>query len=74
MLHTFTGTRDEAWFLLISLGIEARSGPILQGLFSCLRGMQENNSDLLLAAFEQLKSEMQTIKLVLERMPDKARD
>jgi indoleamine 2,3-dioxygenase len=71
MLHTFTGTRDEAWFLLISLGVEARGGPILSAIMSSMRAMRSGNENLLLDSFRALEKELHAIRLILERMPDK---
>ena len=71
MLHTFTGTRDEAWFLLISLGIEARGGPILKSIMQCLNAMTVHDESVMLEALKALSKELLIIKLILERMPDK---
>ncbi|KAJ9422868.1 Indoleamine 2,3-dioxygenase-domain-containing protein [Fusarium oxysporum] len=70
-LHTFTGTESEKWFLLISVAMEARAGTIIPKMMEALEAVKTRDYDVIISALEQLKSCIDSVGVLLERMYEK---
>ncbi|KAM0213273.1 hypothetical protein ACHAQI_004316 [Fusarium lateritium] len=70
-LHTFTGTESESWFLLISVAMEARAGAIIPRMMEALNAVKTRDYDVIIAALEQLKTCIDGVGDLLERMYEK---
>lgn len=69
--QTFSGTRDEEWFLLISLAIEAKGGPILRLILAAMKAICEQEDDRLMIELTQLSRMIKEVAEILNRMNDK---
>jgi indoleamine 2,3-dioxygenase len=70
MTHLFTGTRDEEWFLAISIAIEAQGGKILTLILDILNAMEKQDTDLLTQHLKKFKKQLQKVKEILQRMTE----
>ncbi|KAF4988839.1 hypothetical protein FGRMN_9513 [Fusarium graminum] len=70
-LHTFTGTESESWFLLISVAMEARAGAIIPRMMDALNAVKTRDYDVIISALEQLKTCIDGVGELLERMYEK---
>lgn len=70
-LHTFTSTESEKWFLLISVAMEARAGTIIPKMMEALEAVKTRDYDVIISALEQLKSCIDSVGVLLERMYEK---
>jgi indoleamine 2,3-dioxygenase len=68
MYQTFTGTRDEAWFLLISLGIEAKGGDILKCIVDGMNAVVSDDVAGLSGILKKLRISISELYDVLVRM------
>ncbi|KAL2759898.1 hypothetical protein ACRALDRAFT_1038940 [Sodiomyces alcalophilus JCM 7366] len=67
-LHTFTGTRDEAWFYLVSVAMEAEGAHIVPSMLEALEAIKFRDYDTITAALEALTGRIRKIGALLERM------
>lgn len=67
-LHTFTGTRDEAWFYLVSVAMEAEGGRIVSSMLSALDAIKTRDYGTIAAALEKLSESIRKTGAFLERM------
>jgi len=71
VLHTFTGTIDEAWFYLISVAIEARGAEIIRLMLRAMDAVRSNSPSVVADSLETLSVIFQEIGVILERMYEK---
>jgi indoleamine 2,3-dioxygenase len=67
-LHTFTGTRDEEWFLLVSVAMEARCAAIIPVMLRAISASRENNSEVVKESLEAFAQCAVDLGILLERM------
>ncbi|KAF6803541.1 indoleamine -dioxygenase pyrrole -dioxygenase [Colletotrichum sojae] len=67
-LHTFTGTRDEAWFYLVSVAMEAQGARIMTDMMNALESIKTRDYDTITRALEGLSANIRKIGALLERM------
>lgn len=67
-LVSFTGTRSEAWFLLISVCMEARGAGIIDTMLTGLEAVKMRNYDVIIASLHELTSCINGVGDLLERM------
>lgn len=67
-LHTFTGTKDEEWFYLISVAMEARGGSIVAGLLAALEAADRDEAEVVEASLLSLANTLQELGILLDRM------
>lgn len=68
VLHTFTGTKDEEWFYLVSVAIEARGAKIIPVMLKAIDAARQNNSSVVLSALSKFTNCVRDIGSVLKRM------
>ena len=73
VLHTFTGTMDEAWFYLISVAIEARGAEIIPVMLRAIDAARAGDSQLLVECLLVFADSVKQIGIILERMYEKCR-
>jgi indoleamine 2,3-dioxygenase len=72
-LHTFTGTRDEEWFYLVSVAIESHGSgiiPIMLNAMECATSTSSNPS-VVISALGQFKQCIKEVGELLQRMYEK---
>ncbi|RDI88954.1 hypothetical protein Vi05172_g1669 [Venturia inaequalis] len=67
-LVTFTGTKDEEWFYLISVAMEARGGRIVKEMLAALAAACSNKADVVAAALLDLAETIKELGALLARM------
>jgi len=67
-LHTFTGTRDEEWFYLVSVAIEARGAPVIPIMLRAMDAVRANNPSLVIECLTKFVLCVDEISALLERM------
>ncbi|KXH46073.1 indoleamine 2,3-dioxygenase [Colletotrichum nymphaeae SA-01] len=67
-LHTFTGTKDEAWFYLVSVAMEAQGARIMTDMLNALESIKTRHYDTITRALEALSGNIRQIGALLERM------
>ncbi|TDZ32044.1 Indoleamine 2,3-dioxygenase [Colletotrichum trifolii] len=67
-LHTFTGTRDEAWFYLVSVAMEAQGARIMTDMMRALESIRTRDYDTITRGLENLSANIRQIGALLERM------
>lgn len=67
-LVSFTGTRSESWFLLISVIMEARGAAIIDTMLTALAAVKTREYDIIIAALRELATCIDGVGDLLERM------
>jgi len=67
-LNTFTGTRDEEWFYLVSVAIEARGAPIIPIMLKAMDAVRADNPSLVVECLTEFVICVDEITAILERM------
>lgn len=70
-LHTpisFTGSRSESWFLLISVAMEARAAGIIQTMMDAVNAVKTRDYDSITESLRQLQSCITQVGALLDRM------
>ncbi|KAI5459072.1 Indoleamine 2,3-dioxygenase [Mariannaea sp. PMI_226] len=70
-LISFTGTESEAWFLLISVAMEAKAGSIIPPMMRALDATKTRDYDIIISALHALRDCIDDVGLLLERMYEK---
>ncbi len=70
VLHTFTGTRDEEWFYLISIAIEAHGALIIPEMLKAINATRSGKSHVVLSSLLKFAVCIKEIGLILERMSE----
>ncbi|TVY34465.1 Indoleamine 2,3-dioxygenase [Lachnellula subtilissima] len=67
-LHTFTGTRDEEWFFLISVAIEAQGAAIIPVMLKAMDAAQLNKPEMVISALIKFSKCVEEVGAILKRM------
>lgn len=67
-LTTFTGTKDEEWFYLISVAMEARGGSIVASLLSALEAADAEMTEAVTKSLLSLATTLNELGILLDRM------
>ncbi|WYZ36095.1 hypothetical protein EsH8_X_000742 [Colletotrichum jinshuiense] len=67
-LHTFTGTKDEAWFYLVSVAMEAQGARIMTDMLTALESIKTRDYETITKALDGLSANIRKIGALLERM------
>ena len=73
LLQYFQGSRDEAWFILIHVDIEAKAGKLLQSLYNLsefIYSGKEHNDDLFTSNLASIMDAFIGLNETLARMPE----
>ncbi|KAG5439848.1 hypothetical protein PCANB_000130 [Pneumocystis canis] len=70
-IHTFSGTRDESWFYLISTIIEFEGAPCLQIILDTIAAAYSNNKNTYIANMRKLSYYIGELTRILCRMYEK---
>jgi indoleamine 2,3-dioxygenase len=71
MLHTFSGSFDEAWFYLVPLAIENIGAPGLQAFLDLQEDVREQRNDRVHTLLETMTNKLNEMTLCLKRMYEK---
>jgi len=71
VLHTFTGTIDEAWFYLISVAIEARGAKIIRLMLQAMDAVRADDSQTVTNRLLSFADILPEISAILDRMYEK---
>ncbi|KAF3765212.1 Indoleamine 2,3-dioxygenase [Cryphonectria parasitica EP155] len=66
--HTFTGTRDESWFLCVSVAMEAQGARVIPLMLKAINAIPSRHLATITAALEQLASSIKKVGALLDRM------
>lgn len=69
-LHTFTGTRDEEWFYLISVAIEAQGARIISVMMEAMDAVRAHDSTVVTLALVKFAGCIKDIGKILQRMDE----
>ncbi|TVY46787.1 Indoleamine 2,3-dioxygenase [Lachnellula occidentalis] len=69
-LHTFTGTRDEEWFFLISVAIEAHGAAIIPVMLKAMDAAQLDKPEMVINALIKFSKCVREVGAILKRMTD----
>ncbi|KAH6991336.1 Indoleamine 2,3-dioxygenase [Ilyonectria sp. MPI-CAGE-AT-0026] len=67
-LVSFTGTKSEAWFLLISVAMEARAGAVIPPMMAALDAVKTRDYNVITSALNGLRTCIDGVGVLLERM------
>jgi indoleamine 2,3-dioxygenase len=70
-LLSFTDTRDEEWFYMISTAIEAKGAPLISTMLRCAEAVDANNDSIVLSCLQSLTLGIQDIGKLLQRMHER---
>ncbi|KAI0838142.1 indoleamine 2,3-dioxygenase [Hypoxylon sp. FL0890] len=71
VLHTFSGTEDEAWFFLVSVAMEAQGAHIIPIMIQALEAIQYREYSTIIKALDQLVVCIWELGKLLDRMDEK---
>lgn len=69
-LHTFTGTKDEEWFYLISVAIEAQGASVIPEMLSAMSAVRANNPYAVLSSLIKFSYCVREVGRILKRMDE----
>lgn len=67
-ITSFTGTRDEEWFYLVSVAIEARGAKSIPPMLKAIAAARENDSATVVDSLLQFTEHINDLSLLLARM------
>lgn len=70
VLHTFTGTRDEEWFYLISVAIESHGASIIPIMLNAMDAVNSNSPEVIMLALLKFSQCIREIGEILKRMDE----
>lgn len=70
ILQTFTGTRDEAWFYLVSVELERLGGPCIANGMSALAAVRSRDDQRLEASLWILAESIDSMSILIRRLPE----
>lgn len=70
LVQKFLGNRDESWFILIHVDIEARATDALQGVQQAITAANAQHSEQLEAALETVSHSLEAMNATFARMPE----
>lgn len=68
---SFTGTKDEEWFFVISVSLEAKGGQVTRLMHNAIDAANANNSSLFIALLNEFTDVLRDLGRTLERMSEK---
>jgi indoleamine 2,3-dioxygenase len=68
VLLSFTGTKTEEWFYMISTAIEASGGPLLAAMLRCTKAIPVSNIATITCCVHEITAGLQRINKLLQRM------
>lgn len=68
--HTFTGTKDESWFLCVSVAMEAQGAHVIPLMLKAISAIPSRDYDTITSALDQLSSNIRKVGVLLDRMRD----
>ncbi|KAG0650363.1 Indoleamine 2 [Hyphodiscus hymeniophilus] len=71
VLHTFTGSEDEAWFYLISVAIEARGAEIIRTMLKAMDAVRADDAYTVGKCLLKFADTLPEIAAILDRMYEK---
>lgn len=71
VLNSFTGTKDEEWFMVISVAIEAKGARLLQLMVDAIAAATANDAPLLTVLLCRFTDGLQDLSSTLKRMYEK---
>ncbi|KAK9765854.1 tryptophan 2,3- dioxygenase, variant 2 [Basidiobolus ranarum] len=71
MMHTFTGSHDEAWFYLVTAAIEAQGGRALTAVVNAMKAVVDNSPRKVIYWLQKLSETIQKLERILVQMYDK---
>lgn len=71
VLNSFTGTKDEEWFMVISVAIEAKGGRLVQLMVDAIAAATANDAPLLTVLLCRFTDSIQDLTRTLKRMYEK---
>lgn len=66
--HTFTGTKDESWFLCVSVAMEAQGAHVIPLMLKAISAIPSRDYDTITTALDQLSSNIRKVGVLLDRM------
>lgn len=70
---SFTGTKDEEWFFMVSVAIEARGAKLIPLMLQAIHASNINNAQGVITALNQLSDGLHELGRILERMYEKCK-
>jgi indoleamine 2,3-dioxygenase len=70
LVQEFLGNRDESWFILIHVDIEARAADALRGIQEAVSAIQRGDARRLEIALETVSASLSQMITTFERMPE----
>ena len=67
-LQTITGTRDEEWFYLISVAVEAKGAPLILTMLGCMQAVLDNDVDTVISCLDSTTARIKELGALLARM------
>lgn len=69
--YSFTGTKDEEWFYVVSAAIEVQGGGLISLLLEAINAVQSQNARRLAQLLTRISPHLREISHILERMYEK---
>lgn len=69
--HTFTGTKDESWFLCVSVAMEAQGAHMIPLMLQAISAIPSRDYDSITSALDQLSGNIRRVGVLLDRMREK---
>lgn len=66
--HTFTATKDESWFLCVSVAMEAQGGAVIPVMLKAISAIPSRDFATITSALDQLSSSIRRVGALLDRM------
>ncbi|TVY83708.1 Indoleamine 2,3-dioxygenase [Lachnellula suecica] len=73
VLHTFTGSRDEEWFYLVSVAMESQGAEIIPVMLKAMDAAQSDKPEVVTAALQKFALCVKEIGVLLKRMNEECR-
>jgi indoleamine 2,3-dioxygenase len=70
---SFTGTKDEEWFFMISVAMEARGAQLIQLMLDTIRAVTADDKQRVTENLIQVREGIQELGAILERMYEQCR-
>lgn len=66
--HTFTGTKDESWFLCVSVAMEAQGAHMIPVMLKAISAIPSRDYAVITSALDQLSGNIRRVGVLLDRM------
>lgn len=68
VIASFTGTKDEVWFMMLSVAMESQAAGIIQTMIGAIAAISDQNYPVITSALRELKACIQMVSTLLGRM------